>query len=71
MKSSVIVEVLRVDTIINFDGTHSKEYTVVKTFDYTNGFSSADIAEQARLACKQLNVDHGNYYREYITNNKS
>jgi hypothetical protein len=70
MKSSIIIEVLRVEKVLNADGEIVEKFSLVETFDYTDGHSTADIAEQARLFCETLNQDHGNRYRRYITSRK-
>ena len=67
MLSQTVVQIIRIDKQIS-QGVVSFSEEVVEVFDYTRGSSAADICQKALERCQELNTQHSNSCRSYVTN---
>ncbi len=67
MNITTVVQIIRIDKQIS-QGVVSFSEEVVEVFDYTRGSSTADICQKALERCQELNIQHSNSCRSYVTN---
>lgn len=67
MNSTTVVQIIRIDKQIS-QGVVSFSEEVVEVFDHTRGSSASDICQKALERCQELNIQHSNSCRSYVTN---
>lgn len=67
MNITTVVEIIRIDKQI-LEGVVNFSEEVVEVFDCTKGSSTADICQKALERCQELNTQHSNSCRSYVTN---